>query len=981
MQRPKGSFSGILLWAFFLLFGSHLQAQSAREVAVEITAELNANNHTELRWKSDTGVIRYFVYKRLHADSNWIVLDSTNASVLYYVDTFSQPGKSCEYRVAKKKNNYSFLGNGYIKAGFNLPAQTDKGIVLLVIDSNYILPVKQDIQDYIAQLQNEGFEVVRKSVLRTEPVVNIKSWIFQQWQKDSLRLKCVVLMGHVPVPYSGDIIPDGHSDHRGAWPSDNYYGSFQNNWTDITVNRVTATRPANRNTPGDGKFDVSRINPVGTTWKNTRRYQLPVGRIDFYDMPAFGSDTMLLKRYIKKNLAFRKKEVSFNPKGLVDDNFGYFGGEAFASGGYRNFSTFFGDSVIDADYAGIGIGMKTSNYLWSYGCGGGSYTSCGGVSNSSAMAQDSLLNPFTMVFGSYFGDWDNQNNFLRAPIASKGWGLAAAWAGRPYWMMHEAALGAPLYQCVKSTYNCTNIYSVGSSGSGVHVALMGDPTLRVFPVANLQQVTATSNCDGIATLQWQKSLDAADSILLEIWQNNQWNPFGTTTGIDTQFAKVLISGKHTLSIREKKLMQSASGTWWDVGARTLIDLSVNVSDSVKIYSHAPKLCFGDTFHIRLHRFGNQQSKIVEWFVNDSVQPQKDSLWPLASQGQGNLQIRVSVVTDSGCTSSDSIVVRAIASDQLTWKSPTDSTIRVRSSLNLPIQWYCNDTLIPNETDSVLRILRSGLYRAKTLVEGTCERVTDTLRYTLPLPVSPLQSLGLIALCDEKVRIHWKNEAAQPVDSVCVYEILNNVQIRIVQCLSGLDTATVLTAKPGNWVIGLGGKKQLKVVSGLRWDFAPILWDSLVVFVQDTVSLTHQSDTQLLGASARGGALNWYRNDTLLTVNSAVIKPKVSGVYRVCTIQNDSCSTCSDTLHFVVKRVLKVGHARNIQGLRIYPNPASEAMNLIGGNPSSRLSWQLFNLQGIRMLEGVGDRVDVSGLSDGCYYLTIEGYESLIFWKN
>jgi len=30
---------------------------------------------------------------------------------------------------------------------------------------------------------------------------------------------------------------------------------------------------------------------------------------------------------------------------------------------------------------------------------------------------------------------------------------------------------------------------------------------------------------------------------------------------------------------------------------------------------------------------------------------------------------------------------------------------------------------------------------------------------------------------------------------------------------------------------------------------------------------------------------------------------------------------------------------------------------------------------------VGDRVDVSGLSDGCYYLTIEGYESLIFWKN
>ena len=811
MQRPKGSFSGILLWAFFLLFGSHLQAQSAREVAVEITAELNANNHTELRWKSDTGVIRYFVYKRLHADSNWILLDSMLPVIRQYEDTHSVIGQAVEYRIAKKKNNFSFPGNGYIKAGFLIKENPNKGKILVLLDSNLSIPTQLSRLDYFSQLEREGFVIIQRTVHRTEPVANIKAWIFQQYQQDSQQIRCVLIIGHVPVPYSGDVSPDGHTEHRGAWAADNYYGSFYQNWTDVTVNRTTASRVANRNSPGDGKFDLSRLNPVGTTWKNTKKYQLPVGRIDFYHMPDFGSDTLLLIRYFQKNLAFRSGKVSFSKRALVDDNFGYFGGEAFASGGYRNFSTFFGDSVIDADYAGIGTGMKTTNYLWSYGCGGGSYTSCSGVSNSTAMSQDSLLNPFTMVFGSYFGDWDNQNNFLRAPIASKGWGLASVWAGRPYWMMHEAALGAPLYQCVKTSYNCTNIYNVGSNGSGVHVALMGDPTLRVFPVANLQQVTATSNCEGIATLQWQKSLDAADSILFEIWQNNQWNSFGTTTGSDTQFVKVLNSGKHTLSIREKKLMQSASGTWWDLGARTRVDLSVNVSDSVKIYSDAPKLCFGDTFHIRFHRFGNQQSKIVEWFVNDSVQPQKDALWHLASQGQGNLQIRVSVVTDSGCTSSDMILVTSIGNDVITWGNRTDTTMQANSLLLLPMQWY--------------------------------------------------------------------------------------------------------------------------------------------------------------------------RNDTLLTVNSAVIKPKVSGVYRVCTIQNDSCSTCSDTLHFVVKRVLNVGHARNIQGLKIYPNPASDAMNLIGGNPSARLSWQLFNLQGMRMLEGVGDRVDVSGLSDGCYYLTIEGYESLIFWKN
>ena len=729
MQRPKGSFSGILLWAFFLLFGSNLQAQSAREVAIELSAVKTANNQTELRWKSDTGVIRYFVYKRLHADSNWVLLDSMVSAVLKFTDTQSRIGSSIEYRLAKRKNNFSFLGNGYIKAGFNLPAQTDKGIVLLVIDSNYILPVKQDIQDYIAQLQNEGFEVVRKSVLRTEPVVNIKSWIFQQWQKDSLRLKCVVLIGHVPVPYSGDMSPDGHTDHRGAWPTDNYYGSFYQNWTDVTVNRTTASRVANRNSPGDGKFDLSRLNPVGTTWKNTKKYQLPVGRIDFYDMPAFGSDTFLLIRYFQKNLAFRSGKVSFSNRALIDDNFGYFAGEAFASGGYRNFSPFFGDSIIDADYAGTGRGMKSTDYLCSYGCGGGSYTACSGVSSSSSFVGDSLLNPFTMVFGSYFGDWDNQNNFLRAPIASKGWGLVSVWAGRPYWMMHEAALGAPLYQCVKTSYNCTNIYNVGSNGSGVHVALMGDPTLRVFPVSNLKGVTAKSNCDGSLTVQWQKSLDAADSIILALWVNNQWAQIGNASGKDTQFKITLPSGKYKLSVREKKLLTSASGSWWDLGARTLVDLSMNLSDSVKIYSNALKLCSGDTFNIRLQWVGNQKSKITDWSVNGTAQTQKDSVWRLASQGQGNLQIRVSVLTDSGCVSEDSIAVYSVLRDKLTWGGKTDSTISVTSIAKLPIQWYRNDTLIPNESDSVLRIRVSGIYRAQTLAQGFCLAKTDTLQMT------------------------------------------------------------------------------------------------------------------------------------------------------------------------------------------------------------------------------------------------------------
>ena len=57
-------------------------------------------------------------------------------------------------------------------------------------------------------------------------------------------LESVFLLGHVPVPYSGQINPDGHSNHVGAWAADVYYGELDGNWTDVTVNNTSASRPA-----------------------------------------------------------------------------------------------------------------------------------------------------------------------------------------------------------------------------------------------------------------------------------------------------------------------------------------------------------------------------------------------------------------------------------------------------------------------------------------------------------------------------------------------------------------------------------------------------------------------------------------------------------------------------------------------------------------------------------------------------------------
>ena len=100
----------------------------------------------------------------------------------------------------------------------------------------------------------DGWLVLQHNVSRTDSVTHIKSLILADYHADSINTKAVFLLGHVPVPYSGDINPDGHPDHLGAWPADVYYADMIGNWTDNTINDTLAGRPQNQNRIGDGEI-------------------------------------------------------------------------------------------------------------------------------------------------------------------------------------------------------------------------------------------------------------------------------------------------------------------------------------------------------------------------------------------------------------------------------------------------------------------------------------------------------------------------------------------------------------------------------------------------------------------------------------------------------------------------------------------------------------------------------------------------------
>jgi hypothetical protein len=126
---------------------------------------------------------------------------------------------------------------------------------------------------------------------------------------------------------------------------------------------------------------------------------------------------------------------------------------------------------------------------------------------------------FNMSIGSYFGDWDNPDNFLRALLA-KGNALAHVWSGLPNWFLHPMAMGQPIGYCAQRTLNNTNSdYTLANGGwqgqnmGRVHLGLMGDPSVRVRYTAPPSGLVAT-NQQWYTTFSWQPSPDPVDGYLI-----------------------------------------------------------------------------------------------------------------------------------------------------------------------------------------------------------------------------------------------------------------------------------------------------------------------------------------------------------------------------------------------------------------------------------------------------------------------------------
>ncbi len=565
-----------------------------KEYAVLLTAtSSNAPPQITIDWVPDPSALTYNVDRKLKSVVNWTSLTSVPVNANTYTDFNVNVGEAWEYRVTK--TTPQLTGYGYIYAGLELPETDFRGTIMLLIDNNFASSLTTEINQLELDLIGDGYKVVKTIVNPSIGVPAIKNIITQEYINGGNALTTIITIGHLPTAYSGNFAPDGHSERIGSQPCDGYYGDMDGIWTDTSVTVINMGPIFSTNTIGDGRFDQSNFPSA---------IELQVGRIDLHNEIGFGQTELnLIKQYLNRDHDFKLKVTNPSYRGLINSTMDLVLPTT-SAGAWRSFYAMFGSSIkeMNLNYAGVTEFMDSltnRDYLWTHMAGGGSDTSMTtDVFTSTGCINNPINTVFMQMYGSYFVEWykgssDTVNTLLRAPLASNGTTLATVWSGKaPYWHFHHMGLGETIGYSTVTNQNNLTTYTAGTNSllGGIHMALMGDPTLKMHIVAPVSNVTSVANSSTI-DISWTASPDN-NIVGYNIYRAN--NTMGTFVKINTAYVTANnytdatpLAGSSVYMVRAVQLRSGTTGSYYNMSTglmdSTFINLSVTETSSQDFY--------------------------------------------------------------------------------------------------------------------------------------------------------------------------------------------------------------------------------------------------------------------------------------------------------------------------------------------------------------------------------------------------------------
>ncbi len=569
-----------------------------RSAAVELRAGVSASvPRVVLHWNaSPYPVTGQTVSRRRAGTIAWEFHTALAPSAVSWNDSSAAGQTLYEYRVERIHSSpLGAVAEGWVWSGAEVPAVEDRGRIILAVDATMAVPLEAELDRLARDLTGDGWEVLRTDVPRTATPAQARDAIRGWYALDPARTRAVLLVGRIPVAYSGQICPDGHWDpppqdhHRGAWPTDAYYGDMDGVWTDSSVNYTVANMDGSRNhnVPGDGKFDVSLL--VGEHLP-----EMAVGRIDLSNLGGISgglSETELLRRYLDRLHAFRHREGNFAALGqraLVDDTkFGpEFGFPAAVSGWTSGVALFGPSNTVAGDWVPA---LLDQDYLVAYGFGPGEFTGAEGVGSSADFRDTRCRAVFNLLFGSFFGDWDSTDNYLRAPLAARAdsSGLVSVWSGVPAWRLFPLAAGGTMVDAYRHVVREVNqpdgpfppTDESWTNPDQCHVAIMGDPTLRSHPAKPVTGLNGSVSGNEV-TLAWSNPSGEANRLGCRIYRSMEpFGPFVRTGGQTSAGAAGFVdvpprAGRWYYMVRSVKQETTASASYDNLSQGNVVEIDV-----------------------------------------------------------------------------------------------------------------------------------------------------------------------------------------------------------------------------------------------------------------------------------------------------------------------------------------------------------------------------------------------------------------------
>ncbi len=420
---------------------------------------------------------RYKIYRKLFEELEWgDPVFETIDDALFWEDDNIKEGVLYEYMIVGKDDKPTLnrekpggylIYRGYVSAGVNVDNTGRKGKVILLVETFISESLKDELKLFKMDLIGDGWSPFVLSVESNEDHIALKSKIQNIYNSDPDNFKHVILLGSIPVAYSGSRAksPDGHSYGR-PFPADCFYADLDGLWTDATSPLWGTPCP---NSPNDGKFDQDTI---------PSSVEMGFGRIDLRDLETvFPGKTKkeLYQKYFEKEHQYRHSIGSFK----VGVKSTLRGGHKHVNenskiglvpiAGVNNFSVISGKEIKNKKADKIIAGKKGDKYIKldsdiKYSNSNGPflfYVKGGGVPSATYIAKNGFGALGLYGYQSHWGIWDKKDNPMRTLLAADGYGLICFWMIRASFPLHLFGSGRSAGDMMKRAINNNPITGVG----------------------------------------------------------------------------------------------------------------------------------------------------------------------------------------------------------------------------------------------------------------------------------------------------------------------------------------------------------------------------------------------------------------------------------------------------------------------------------------------------------------------------------------